>query len=862
MDRPTTGKHVAGSLYIHRDAQASLGESHRARLKEAVEQLPPSAASWNVVRLSMNDTDLSFLSYPTFDSDPFPALAASWSVRADPEWSVTHRDYTKSTNPPILHRKELLLLPNDARWRRFSETTAAAEAIGLFNNSARIGFQREWRACIERSGYELVGDAFIPIANGQPHELEAADESLDVARHRTALSRSSLSAPMQALSRFGLLHDEWTVFDYGCGRGDDIRALREQGFRAAGWDPHYAADEPTIESDVVNIGFVLNVIEDEAERRQALSRAFALTRRVLSVAVMTDKVSSIAGNPFRDGYLTSRNTFQKYFSREAFQHFIESVLSRPPIVVAPGIAFVFPSVEDHEAFLVARQRSSRVWRRADLTRPRRVLAPKRGTLQDRLLEEANLGTLRQFANLMLRLGRTPLVHEASEYAHLIEIGGSLSKVVRACLQIIDADELQAARQERVDDTTVYFALRLLEMQKEAQPITETLREDVRVFFGALSRAISAGRELLNQIAVPDNIRRACESAATQGLGAYDEHGHALLVRSSLVDALPPILRVYVAAGAVLYGDVRSADVVKIHVASGKLTVLEYEDFDGSPIPLLNRRVKINLRTQTVDFFEYGEEFEKTVFLEKSRLLNEEHQDFVEQSAFDDSVRALRYSFPKHGVTVSEFQKVLKANRLEVSGFALVAATDAPDSDELCGASFRYRDFFFCGETAKAELISNLPKSPETYNALNQLARNLLDPVIEYFGAVELTFGFCSPELARAIKRRGVGRIAPALDQHAAEEKTPTGSLVCARRGAAVDFIVRDEDMYEVAQWIADHLPFDRMYIYGPALPIHVSYGPDESRQITYVDRSSGVRPRRIKRPADAPRAPFDKQPVR
>jgi len=61
--------------------------------------------------------------------------------------------------------------------------------------------------------------------------------------------------------------------------------------------------------------------------------------------------------------------------------------------------------------------------------------------------------------------------------------------------------------------------------------------------------------------------------------------------------------------------------------------------------------------------------------------------------------------------------------------------------------------------------------------------------------------------------------------------TGGGLPICPRLGAAVDFIVEDEDMREVARWVTANTPCDRLCCYGPGLPIHVSYGPDHSRQI-------------------------------
>ena len=50
---------------------------------------------------------------------------------------------------------------------------------------------------------------------------------VSVARHKTAIGRSQLSAPMQMLARHGFLDGEHSIIDYGCGRGDDIAIFIE-----------------------------------------------------------------------------------------------------------------------------------------------------------------------------------------------------------------------------------------------------------------------------------------------------------------------------------------------------------------------------------------------------------------------------------------------------------------------------------------------------------------------------------------------------------------------------------------------------------------------------------------------------------
>jgi hypothetical protein len=132
---------------------------------------------------------------------------------------------------------------------------------------------------VREKGYQIVGHDLIPVANDEATDVttEASTNGGAVARHLTALVRYGFSAPVQALARYGLITPPVEVFDYGCGRGDDIRGLVTNGIAACGWDPHYAPDAPKREADLVNLGFVINVIEDLEERIEALQGACLLS---------------------------------------------------------------------------------------------------------------------------------------------------------------------------------------------------------------------------------------------------------------------------------------------------------------------------------------------------------------------------------------------------------------------------------------------------------------------------------------------------------------------------------------------------------------------------------------------------------
>ena len=85
-----------------------------------------------------------------------------------------------------------------------------------------------------------------------------------------------------------------TFFDYGCGQGSDVRGLKGLGHDAHGWDPVHRPDGQKREADVVNLGYVLNVIEDPAERLEALVHAFRHTKRLLVVAGLINETVDTA----------------------------------------------------------------------------------------------------------------------------------------------------------------------------------------------------------------------------------------------------------------------------------------------------------------------------------------------------------------------------------------------------------------------------------------------------------------------------------------------------------------------------------------------------------------------------------------
>lgn len=645
------GKKVADAVYVHVSAVdpavQEVVDSVRGRFGRI-------AADFTVVKLRRDAPKLSLLTYPGFLDDAFPTLAKSCSFDFETAGKKV-RDYPEDTNRPILHRKELFVAEDHPKRPEFCQLTAEAERLGLFEDTRRIGYAWHWDELLRARGLDTDGNRFVPRKRGGPPE---------VVRHRTAMARNRLSAPMQALWRHGFLDGTKTVFDYGCGRGDDLAALQAAGIPASGWDPYFRPESELTKADVVNIGFVINVIEDKKERRLALTRAWKLADRVMSVAAMIGGRSVY--ERFRllgDGVVTSRDTFQKYYAHPELGEYITEVTGREPVSIAPGVYFVFTTDEDEQEFLEQRQRSRR--RPSPLPRvpvsARKKIGAKSRKL-DRWIEHQEL--LEEYWRACLQLARPPSEEEFARHAELREKLGTPKRVVNHLLETRGTTALEEAQEARRGDLLVFQALNLFQKRRSFGSLKPRLQKDIKTLFGSHQRSIEEAKGILFSIADAGVINDACEEAAAEGLGHLIE-GESLQLASDLVSQLPPILRIYVGCAEKLYGEVEAADLVKIHIGSGKLTVLLHEDFEA-PIPMLIERVKIDMARQRVNYYEYGGEYEPQPLYLKSRYLRADSEGYARQKAFDDLLVGTElFSFEEFGPPIEYFRQGLAAADLSV-----------------------------------------------------------------------------------------------------------------------------------------------------------------------------------------------------
>lgn len=494
---------------------------------------------------------------------------------------------------------------------------------------------------------------------------------VSVERHKTAIARDQLSTPMQMLARHGFLDGEHSILDYGCGRGDDIAILQQAKMPARGWDPHYVPHTDLSEpADIVNLGFVINVIEDPAERVDTLKKAFSLCRQCLCVAVMiAGKVNLEGMRPYGDGHVSKRGTFQKYFTQAELTQFIDATLGVEPAAVAPGVVFAFRDELAEQRFF--RNRHRREPRLAELLEIVSPLTAKRARSRQTVTEQY-WETLQELWKRTVKIGRLPaeeeLPHDVAEIV-LNELG-SIKRAASLARRAFGLEALNEAKAARTEDLTVYFALEAFNRRRRYRELPPELQRDIKAFFGAYKYAAEAGRKLLFSLGEPATVLEACQEAYNDGLGYLDGE-HSLQLHTSLIERLPAALRVYIGCAERLYGDIDAADLVKIHIQSGKLTLLYFDDFHGKPIPRLLERVKIKMRQLDVDFYDYTDYENRPLLYLKSRYMAPDQPGFEQQRAFDDQLQALEcLDLTRYGPDPETFYRVLHDAGLRVEGFAL------------------------------------------------------------------------------------------------------------------------------------------------------------------------------------------------
>lgn len=479
-----------------------------------------------------------------------------------------------------------------------------------------------------------------------------------VARHKTAMTRTSLSRPLATALADNLIAPASSVFDYGCGRGDDVRNLRALGYQADGWDPTHQPDRERREADIVNLGYVINVIERRDERSEALRLAWSLARDLLVVSArLTWDARDLAGRPLGDGLLTRTGTFQKFYEQSELSAWIEDVLAVPPLAAAPGVFYVFRDPAAAQQFL-----ADRVY----TYRPRVRIDPH-------AVYDAHRGMLASLLAFMTAHARPPQPGElpGEEELGIKEALGSIGKGVRLIRQVTEDAYWEQVTLQRRNELLIYIALSRFGHRPRFSQLTGSLARDIRALFGNYRDACTQADRLLFGCGSPAMIFM---NARSSPIGKQTPT--ALYVHRSALGQLAPVLQVYEGCARILAGTIEQANMIKLSVRQPQVSYLSYPQFDNDAHPALAAAVTVSLRKLTVDWRDYSKTDNPPVIHRKEEFVTADHPRRALWARLTRAeMRAGLYEHPERIGTLQGWQGTLETAGIKVRGHRLNRLAD-------------------------------------------------------------------------------------------------------------------------------------------------------------------------------------------
>lgn len=429
--------------------------------------------------------------------------------------------------------------------------------------------------------------------------------SITVARHKTALVRHELSRPIRLAINDTLINSKTQVLDYGCGRGDDVRYLSANGIHCTGWDPKYNPEVELAPADVVNLGYVINVIEDPSERAKTIQKAWTLTRQLLIVSArLTLEAKNTNYAVYEDGCLTRRATFQKYYEQHELREWIDNTLGASSVPVAPGIFYVFRDDSLRQSFSASRYR-------------RQSYAPRQR--RSDIIFEKHKELFQPLMGFIASRGRLPIDTELSVVKNIREEIGSLRYAFGIIQRVIGLEQWKRIREDRSQDLLLYLALARFGSRPRFSALPYDIQLDVKAFFLTYRRACGAADALLFSAGNLKLIYEACQSSPVGKLTPG-----SLYIHISALSHLPLVLRAYEGCARTYIGSVEGANIIKLNHQRPQVSYLAYPEFESDPHPSLFASLIVPLQTFQVQYREYSKTSNPPILHRKETLVSGDH----------------------------------------------------------------------------------------------------------------------------------------------------------------------------------------------------------------------------------------------
>ncbi|MFN4309624.1 MAG: DNA phosphorothioation-associated putative methyltransferase [Ferrovibrio sp.] len=443
---------------------------------------------------------------------------------------------------------------------------------------------------------------------------------------------------------------------YGCGLGDDLRFLAALGIKGDGWDPNHRPHTLLRKTPVVNLGYVINVIENPTERQEVLLKAWALTKEVLIISARLAIEAKFLGETqlFADGYLTGRGTFQKLYEQQELRTWIDNTLGISCFPAAPGVFYAFRDEQVLNAFAASRYQ-------------RRLSAPRIDRSEQFYREHAD--ALQPLIEFVSERGRLPAEDELTNADMVRNIFGSIRRAFGVVRRVTASQKWSDITEKRKEDLLIYLALTRFGGRPAFSKLSRAIQGDVKGLFGTYRGGCSEADGLLYSLGRPGTTQTEMQRSEIGKLTPS-----ALYVHVSALPALSPILRLFEGCARAYLGEVEGANIIKLHRDEPIVSYLSYPDFEANPHPALALSLTVHLQTFRIRVRDYRAQENAPILHRKELFVAPQHPlhaKFARLTRIEES-KGLYSETNKIGLR-EDWNRLLREKGLALKGHRLMSA---------------------------------------------------------------------------------------------------------------------------------------------------------------------------------------------
>jgi DNA phosphorothioation-associated putative methyltransferase len=437
-----------------------------------------------------------------------------------------------------------------------------------------------------------------------------------VERYKTAILRKKISKPMLTAMEDGWITENESVLDFGCGRGEDLRFLKKLNICIKGYDPHYLPNSYEA-SSIVNLGYVLNVIEDIEERWNTLQLAFDHAINLLIVSVMI-RDSPVYPNeiPYSDGILTSWNTFQKYYTQREFVEYCKRITVNC-VSAGVGILYLFKNEDWFHNYLNKNKNKTKISKEKIST----------------IKEEEHNQILNDFLRIYHDLGRIPTQNEFTNSKYILKYFKSYELAIQNLQSRIDYSTISESSSLQKEKYRVSMCRKII--QKNGLPKWKDLSNeeqmDCKIFFTDFSSSLDEAVKELKSLSDLSVISKLINES-TLGKVLPDD----IYIHKDCLNFAPEKLQIYLELGLMILPKDFIYNIIKIARNSWHITFLNYPDFYNSPHPSLHSSMKVLLHKNQLGYRDYSNSENPPILHRKESFLHFSHNEYEKYSALSIS----------------------------------------------------------------------------------------------------------------------------------------------------------------------------------------------------------------------------------